>query len=291
MPKIKKKCNRIDTLPPVFLCHILLTPTFTLFKFRIMKKIIFCLLFFMAFMQMKAQSIVIQDKLILLVIPSGTPSVCNKFTINTKEILVGKNNDVFQFTVFNTSGASYSFKFGYRAMNFRIESFDIANLIMTSNHSNTTLRHARLGALFKIQNLNLFGEGFYTFELVPLFNSTQHITDIKRIEITKCYIQTDIRLLPPTNSTNSSNNNAGVLKISPNPTNDKIEVAFNLPETTTATINIYDLNGQLIQIIPNQNYEAGYNTLTLNTSDLLRGVYLVELQTPNERTVQKMVKL
>ncbi len=75
----------------------------------------------------------------------------------------------------------------------------------------------------------------------------------------------------------------------PNPYNLETQIGFTLPEANTATITIYTVTGKVIQRIVN-DYEQGYNTLSINTSDLpARGVFYYQLESGDFKETKKMI--
>jgi hypothetical protein len=76
---------------------------------------------------------------------------------------------------------------------------------------------------------------------------------------------------------------------SPNPFNGQTVIGFVLPETTEATMTIYDVTGKVVRVIEGE-YTAGYNELTLDRKDVgSAGVYYYQLDTDNHTATKKMV--
>lgn len=62
----------------------------------------------------------------------------------------------------------------------------------------------------------------------------------------------------------------------PNPAKAETSVSYYLPETSNATLSIYDLNGRLVKTLSVPGNE-GINTVSVNTSELANGDYLMSL--------------
>lgn len=78
----------------------------------------------------------------------------------------------------------------------------------------------------------------------------------------------------------------------PNPFNNNTIISFNLPESQSATLTVYDLTGKVIYAV-NGEYAKGYNELTLEASALqgATGVLYYELRTDSATAVKKMVRV
>jgi len=79
----------------------------------------------------------------------------------------------------------------------------------------------------------------------------------------------------------------------PNPFNPKTKIRYNVPLSTNVTINIYNINGQLMQTLVNGNHNPGeyevdfdYNTAGGIFSS---GVYFYRLITDNDVITRKMI--
>ena len=71
------------------------------------------------------------------------------------------------------------------------------------------------------------------------------------------------------------------LSLYPNPANHSVVITFEAqPQHTTATL--YDMTGRTVATIP---VEAGSTTITLNTTNLANGVYMLHLAGDVEKLV------
>jgi hypothetical protein len=71
---------------------------------------------------------------------------------------------------------------------------------------------------------------------------------------------------------------ASSLNLFPNPANEKATVNFTLTESSAVTLNIYDMTGQLVEVVTNnEQLLAGDYSLNVETSSLPSGVYFMTL--------------
>ena len=80
----------------------------------------------------------------------------------------------------------------------------------------------------------------------------------------------------------------------PNPFNPTTSIAFSLPETGRATLNIYNISGQLVRTLVDGQVEAGRHNVTWNGCDALgheaaAGVYIYRLTSPSGVMTRRMV--
>ena len=82
---------------------------------------------------------------------------------------------------------------------------------------------------------------------------------------------------------------ATLLQNRPNPFKDETLISFNLPESTFATLTIFDVNGRTLKVLDG-NYEAGYNEVAVSASDLgATGVMYYRLMTDHGTITKTML--
>ncbi len=74
----------------------------------------------------------------------------------------------------------------------------------------------------------------------------------------------------------------------PNPFNPSTTIEYSLPIPSEVTISVYNINGQLVDVIHESFTAAGQYTATWSPRDLSSGVYLVELRAGAFRDVMKV---
>ena len=80
------------------------------------------------------------------------------------------------------------------------------------------------------------------------------------------------------------------LQITPNPFQESTIIEYSLPDATMLSINLFDLNGQLIRSLENKFQERGNYSKYLVKSNLEVGFYIVQLKT-NSTTISKKIIL
>ena len=94
---------------------------------------------------------------------------------------------------------------------------------------------------------------------------------------------------------NDSLNPSGfdLLQNYPNQFNQQTMIQFSVPSLSDVSINIYDLNGKLIDVVAQGIYAQGthsviWNGMNLNNESVSSGVYLYKLITPNETITRQL---
>ncbi|HPX34936.1 MAG TPA: T9SS type A sorting domain-containing protein, partial [Bacteroidales bacterium] len=78
------------------------------------------------------------------------------------------------------------------------------------------------------------------------------------------------------------------VEIFPNPVLNISTVNFWLPEAGKATVDVYNSAGkQVMQLANNNYYNAGTNSITLNSSNLDNGIYFISIKTSDQALIKK----
>jgi len=82
----------------------------------------------------------------------------------------------------------------------------------------------------------------------------------------------------------------------PNPFNPSTNITYVLPEASNVSLNIYDLNGQLIRELVSSSVRAGVHTLNwdgtnINGGKVSAGMYLYTINTGKYTSTNKMILL
>jgi spore coat protein CotH len=88
----------------------------------------------------------------------------------------------------------------------------------------------------------------------------------------------------------ASNSNIVTLDVYPNPVSEKAWLKVNMTKSGIAKVVIYNLQGQLVLELPEQDLLKGENELTVNASLLSNGVYLCKLKVDNTIVIKKLIK-
>jgi len=78
-------------------------------------------------------------------------------------------------------------------------------------------------------------------------------------------------------------------KVYPNPTNDILNIQYDLDRVTDISISILDINGQSVLNKSQLNHPSGTFITTFNTQRLSTGIYLVEIIADRKREVKKVM--
>lgn len=91
-------------------------------------------------------------------------------------------------------------------------------------------------------------------------------------------------------TSNQSIIETGTISSSPNPTAGNSKVEFTTTTNGHALLEVYDLNGRSVEVLFNQNTEAGLShTINYNALHLPNGIYVYKLTTANETIIEKFM--
>ncbi|NHZ84385.1 MAG: T9SS type A sorting domain-containing protein [Planctomycetia bacterium] len=77
----------------------------------------------------------------------------------------------------------------------------------------------------------------------------------------------------------------------PNPFNPTTQISFELPNNDYVKIVVYNVLGRQVETLINRNMNTGYHTVTFNGYNYASGVYFVQMVTPNNMQVRKIMLL
>ena len=75
----------------------------------------------------------------------------------------------------------------------------------------------------------------------------------------------------------------------PNPFNPTTEIKYNLPEASRVVLNVFNIIGQQVASLVDENVEAGFHSVAFDGSNLPSGAYIYRLQTNNFVQTKKMI--
>ena len=79
------------------------------------------------------------------------------------------------------------------------------------------------------------------------------------------------------------------LTVHPNPVANAATITYILPTTKSLSVNLYTLDGQLLQSLFSGTKEAGMHLIEWQVADLPPGMYFLGLETRDNRVVRKVV--
>ena len=75
----------------------------------------------------------------------------------------------------------------------------------------------------------------------------------------------------------------------PNPFSFSTSVMYYIPRSTKVKIQIYNLRGQIVETLLNEEKPAGYHTVEWDSEDMRTGVYFFKLSTKDNTFINKMI--
>jgi len=75
----------------------------------------------------------------------------------------------------------------------------------------------------------------------------------------------------------------------PNPFNPSTTIEFSIPSRQFVSLVVYDVLGQAVKTLVNEELETGKYNVTLNANELTSGVYIYKLATPSVSLSKKMI--
>ena len=75
----------------------------------------------------------------------------------------------------------------------------------------------------------------------------------------------------------------------PNPFNPTTTLSFALPVRSNVLLDVYDINGRLINELINSNMDAGYHSVIWNADNNASGVYFVKMIAGDYVSSQKLM--
>ena len=75
----------------------------------------------------------------------------------------------------------------------------------------------------------------------------------------------------------------------PNPFNPTTTIEFGLPFDSEISIQIYNLQGRVVETLANEYIQAGYHSVTWNADNFSSGVYFVKMATGGDVKTQKLL--
>lgn len=77
--------------------------------------------------------------------------------------------------------------------------------------------------------------------------------------------------------------------IYPNPSNGSTNITFNMEDAGSMNITLADLNGKMVSVVANKNFNAGANQVELNVANLEPGVYFINFSTSQATATRKLI--
>ena len=75
----------------------------------------------------------------------------------------------------------------------------------------------------------------------------------------------------------------------PNPFNPTTTISFGLPFDSEVSIQIYNLQGRVVETLASEYMQEGYHSVTWNADNFSSGVYFVRMATGDYVSTQKLL--
>lgn len=95
----------------------------------------------------------------------------------------------------------------------------------------------------------------------------------------------------PKNNDNKIPDNYELTQNYPNPFNPSTRISYSIPKETFVEIKIYNMLGNEVALLVNEEQKAGTYSITFNASNLPSGVYFYRLQADNFTITKKLTVL
>lgn len=86
----------------------------------------------------------------------------------------------------------------------------------------------------------------------------------------------------------SEQNEENAFSVFPNPFTENTNVSFSLKQTTNVELKVFNMLGEVVYLMPEQDMGQGTYTKTFDASGLNRGIYFVSLKKDGEISTQKV---
>ncbi len=184
---------------------------------------------------------------------------------------------------------SYQFTLNFEGL----ELLTIQDGVAKPNHFGTTLKdRGLLTTCWSTANSVDTEKDWFTLRfkatesgnLSELLSLTSDITPIEAYATDTENIGVQLNFVQPTVTT------FDLFQNRPNPFKNETVIGFALPTRAKAKVTILDMQGKLLKTIE-EEYEGGYNQVTINSNELPRGILYYRLETAFGTKVQKMMRI
>jgi hypothetical protein len=131
------------------------------------------------------------------------------------------------------------------------------------------------------------GEGIFGYLHVPFNGSTSTLSKLADIYITPVKAGTVITSM--NDKIHETREKGELMDAYPNPFTSATTIRFFLPQNSMVTLKIFDIQGQELRTIVNENRPAGYYEENFDAANLSNGTYFYRLQTNTTIETKKMI--
>jgi hypothetical protein len=158
-------------------------------------------------------------------------------------------------------------------------------VVLSSKNSGNTLKYQ-----WKKNNVNISGATNKNFTATTAGDYKVKVTDT----LNNCYKTSGIKTITvPCRGTGEALTeqleNSYELIVAPNPLSNAAIISFSLSQSEIVSLKIFDLDGRLIKILADMNFEEGDHQIEWNANDNLAGVYILNIQTSSRSENKKII--
>ncbi len=170
---------------------------------------------------------------------------------------------------------------GGKTHGFRLTPNSFANLIDSAKSFIDQRNQSNLESHFiALDNWDEFGEGHYIYPTEQY--GFGYLRSVKQTFGTITSVKEKNNQLP-TDFSLSQNY--------PNPFNPSTEIKYSIPKSGSVTLKVYDILGQEVTTLVNQEQKQGSYSVNFNASKLASGIYMYKLQSGDFSVTKKMMLL
>jgi PKD repeat protein len=124
----------------------------------------------------------------------------------------------------------------------------------------------------------------------PIFDFLENGTYTVRLIASNQFLADTVTKIVTVQATSLNGVNSSISKVIvyPNPASSHVTVEFDLLENSQVTINLVDLSGKIISTTASSEFNKGFNTLEIPTSNLLDGFYFVNIISEKGTKIAKL---
>jgi hypothetical protein len=214
--------------------------------------------------------------------------------LNVEDVIVEEGNTYtveFKATDFSVSGDQFTMNFDQHALEF-VEV--VPGLASAANFGMTMVNEGVLTTSWNAEEVKKLATDEVVFGLTFKANQSGRLSNMlsvnSRYTVAEAY-NADAQLLNVALSFNNNlvANGFELYQNTPNPFATTTIIGFYLPEATSATLTISDVQGKVVKVI-DQDFVKGYNQVNLNRNELgATGVLYYRLDTDTDSATRKMI--
>jgi hypothetical protein len=214
--------------------------------------------------------------------------------LNVEDVIVEEGNTYtveFKATDFSVSGYQFTMNFDQHALEF-VEV--VPGLASAANFGMTMVNEGVLTTSWNAEEVKKLATDEVVFGLTFTANQSGRLSNMlsvnSRYTVAEAY-NADAQLLNVALSFNNNlvANGFELYQNTPNPFATTTIIGFYLPEATSATLTISDVQGKVVKVI-DQDFVKGYNQVNLNRNELgATGVLYYRLDTDTDSATRKMI--